>query len=31
VRVKVKVKIKFALDQDTKAQRMSRGIALLFL
>jgi hypothetical protein len=29
--VKVKVKVQFALEQATKAQRGSRGIALLFL
>ena len=29
--VKVKVKVKFTLEQATKAQRWSRGIALLFL
>jgi hypothetical protein len=29
--VKVKVKIKFTLERVTKAQRGSRGIALLFL
>jgi hypothetical protein len=29
--VKVKVKLKFALEQATKAQRGSSGIALLFL
>ena len=29
--LKVKVKVKFALEQVTKAQRGSRGIALLFL
>jgi len=29
--VKVKVKVKFTLEQATKAQRRSRGIALLFL
>ena len=28
---KVKVKVKFTLEQATKAQRGSRGIALLFL
>jgi hypothetical protein len=28
---KVKVKLKFSLEQDTKAQRGSRGIGLLFL
>jgi hypothetical protein len=28
--VKVKVKVKFALEQATKAQRGSKGIALLF-
>jgi len=28
--IKVKVKVKFALEQATKAQRRSRGIALLF-
>jgi hypothetical protein len=31
VRVKVKVKVNFALEQAMKAQRGSRGIALLFL
>jgi hypothetical protein len=30
-RVKVKVKVKLSLEQATKAQRGSRGIALLFL
>jgi len=29
--IKVKVKVKFTLEQPTKAQRWSRGIALLFL
>jgi hypothetical protein len=29
--VKVRVKVKFTLEQATKAQRWSRGIALLFL
>jgi hypothetical protein len=29
--VKVKVKIQFTLEQATKAQRRSRGIAVLFL
>jgi hypothetical protein len=29
--VKVKVKIKFALEQATKSQRGSRGIALLLI
>ena len=29
--IKVKVKVKFSLEQATKAQRGSRGIALLFL
>jgi hypothetical protein len=29
--IKVKVKIKFTLEQTTKAHRGSRGIALLFL
>jgi hypothetical protein len=29
-RIKVKVKVKFTLEQATKAQRESRGIALLF-
>jgi hypothetical protein len=29
--VKVKVKVNFTLEQATKAQRGSRGIALLFL
>jgi hypothetical protein len=28
---KVKVEVKFTLEQATKAQRVSRGIALLFL
>jgi hypothetical protein len=28
---KIKVKVKFTLEQDTKAQRWSRGIPLLFL
>jgi hypothetical protein len=28
--IKVKVKVKFSLEQATKAQRGSRGIALLF-
>ena len=28
---KVKVKVKFTLEQATKAQKWSRGIALLFL
>jgi hypothetical protein len=28
---KLKVKVKFSLEQATKAQRGSRGIALLFL
>jgi hypothetical protein len=28
---KVKVKVKFALEQTTKARKGSRGIALLFL
>ena len=28
---KVKVKVKFALEQAMKAQRQSRGVALLFL
>jgi hypothetical protein len=28
---KVKVKVKFTLEQATKAQRWNRGIALLFL
>ena len=27
----VKVKVKFTVEQDTKAQRRSRGIAILFL
>jgi hypothetical protein len=31
VNVKVKVKVKFTLEQATKAQRGSIGIALLFL
>ena len=31
VQVKVIVKLKFTLEQETKAQRGSRGIALLFL
>jgi hypothetical protein len=31
VKVKVKVKIKFTLEWDMKAQRWSRGIAVLFL
>jgi len=31
VKVKVKVKVKFTPEQATKAQRGSRGIALLFL
>jgi len=31
VKVKVKVKVVFTLEQATKAQRGSRGIALLFL
>jgi hypothetical protein len=31
VKVKVKVKVKVTLEQATKAQRGSRGIALLFL
>jgi hypothetical protein len=31
VEVKVKVKVKFTLEQATKAHRGSRGIALLFL
>jgi hypothetical protein len=30
-KVKVKVKVKFTLEQATKAQRGSRDIALLFL
>ena len=30
IKVKVKVKIKFTLERATKAQRGSRGIALLF-
>jgi len=30
-RVKVKVKVKFTLEQGTKAYRGSRGIAILFL
>jgi len=29
-KVKVKVKVKFTLEQATKAQRGSRGIALIF-
>jgi hypothetical protein len=29
--VKLKVRVKFTLEQATKAQRGSRGIALLFL
>jgi hypothetical protein len=29
--IKVKVKVKFTLEQAAKAQRGSRGIALLFL
>jgi len=29
--LKVKLKVKFTLEQTTKAQRGSRGIALLFL
>jgi hypothetical protein len=29
--VNVKVKVKFSLEQATKAQRVNRGIALLFL
>jgi hypothetical protein len=29
--LKVKVKVKFTLEEATKAQRGSRGIALLFL
>ena len=29
--IKVKVKVKFTLEQATKAQRWSRGITLLFL
>jgi len=31
VKVKGKIKVKVTLDQATKAQRGSRGIALLFL
>jgi hypothetical protein len=31
INVKVKVKVKFILEQARKAQRGSRGIALLFL
>jgi len=31
IKVKVKVKAKFTLEQATKAKRESRGIALLFL
>ena len=30
-KVKVKIKVKFTLEQATKALRWSRGIALLFL
>jgi hypothetical protein len=30
-RIEVKVKVKFTLEQATKSQRGSRGIALLFL
>jgi hypothetical protein len=30
IRFKVKVKVKFTLEQATKAQRGSRGIAVLF-
>jgi hypothetical protein len=30
MRVKIKVKVKFTLEQAVKAQRGSRGIALLF-
>jgi hypothetical protein len=29
--IKVKVKVKFALEQATKTQRRSSGVALLFL
>jgi hypothetical protein len=29
--IKVKIKVNFTLEQATKAQRKSRGIALLFL
>ena len=29
--VKVKVKVKFTLEQATKAQRGSRGVAVLFI
>jgi hypothetical protein len=31
MKVKVKVKVKFTLEQATKAQRRNGGIALLFL
>jgi len=31
VKIKVKVKVKVTLEQVTKSQRWSRGIALLFL
>jgi hypothetical protein len=31
ITLKVKVKVKFTLEQATKAQRGSRGIAILFL
>jgi len=31
LRKTVKVKVKFTLEQATKAQRLTRGIALLFL
>jgi hypothetical protein len=31
VKLKLKVKVKFSLEQAMKAQRGSRGIALLFL
>jgi hypothetical protein len=31
MKVKIKVKVKFTIEQATKAQRGSRGIALLFL
>jgi hypothetical protein len=30
-RIKVKIKVKFTLEQTTKARRGSRGISLLFL
>jgi len=29
--IKVKIKVKFTLEQATKAQKVNRGIALLFL